>query len=185
MPTHVTTGMGHTRICVACCDRYHSAHPTEGLLLCPYTGNCTPTHPTHPHSRHVYPQGRPLSAPGCTYRYVNAVMALHSLGSVPLTLLPSINLQVGRAHTSGGGMHAPHDSRPKLPPRPGQPGLCFTAAALCVGATIPPPALSGVASAMSTCFLCVMLCVSCKPPSTNTRRSGSALLPNQGSLLHA
>jgi hypothetical protein len=133
------TCLGRKRRCVACCNSCH-APPTEGLLLCPYIGNSTPTPAPRPHPLQArVPQNRPPCEPGCTYKVVRAVRALHSAGSVPFRLLLYSCLQVGRARTSGGGMHALHDTaRGDAQAAPTQ--LCSTAAALCTRGTSPLPA---------------------------------------------
>jgi hypothetical protein len=102
-------------------------------------------HPlTTTHSRHVYPQGRPPSEPGCTYKSVRAVRVLHSLGSGPFRLRLERSLQVGRTRALGGGMHALHNTAPADAQAVPTPQLCSTMAALCMHGTIPLPARSGV-----------------------------------------
>jgi hypothetical protein len=70
------------------------------------------TRTTSPHTRLAVPPSLATHsmARGCTHKRVKAVMALHSLGSIPLRLLPHRLLQVGGARTSEGAMDALHDT---------------------------------------------------------------------------
>jgi hypothetical protein len=184
MPTHISTDMiggttgrvlpaatvvMHLRSRACCC-----AHASAMAL---------PQRPLAPtHSRHVYPQGRPPSEPRCTYKLVRAVRALHSVGAVPLSSVLYRDLQVGRARTSGGGMHALHNTAPgDTQAAPAPPRLLCT----CV-----EPSLCRrcrVWLCLLRAHACIVLCMSCrKPAPSDCREAGlqmPALLPDVGSLL--
>jgi hypothetical protein len=94
-------GLMHLAPLQTCCCSDHTltvCAPTHARLALAPGLMCTPPPclATHSMSR------------GCAYKVSKAVMALHSLGSVPLRLLLYRYLQVGRACTSGRALQAQH-----------------------------------------------------------------------------
>jgi hypothetical protein len=85
MPTHISTDMLGAQQEVCCLLKQLSCTSHGGpVAVAIQRQRRSHTGPSpHPLQAHVF-QGRPPGEPGCTYKIVRAVRALHFVGSVPI-----------------------------------------------------------------------------------------------------